>query len=134
MLKLLLAAVVLVCTVAFAFADYHNEEDDDEEEIGWLIMLGGGVMYDQTYIGSNKHEFLPKPFFDITYSHDSFSFFASMKEGLGIEFEEEITDLSVQISADLREGREPGDDKILSGTPKIKNWFMLFGELSKVIC
>lgn len=129
-LKLLLAAVVMVCTVTFAFADYHNEEDDDDEEIGWQIMLGGGVMYDQTYIGSNKHEFLPMPFFDIRYSIDSFSFFASMEEGLGIEFEEEITELFVQIGANLGEGREPGDDKTLSGTPKIKNWFMLFGELS----
>ncbi len=129
-----MSVVLMAWSVNIGMANDDDDDDAGGPERPWELLVGGGIISESAYNGSDSMEFSPFPFIHAIYSTQYMDFFASIDEGVGVALKGKFWEslpISLSVAAALGDnGREISSSSLLKGTPELKNPYQLVGRLN----
>lgn len=107
------AAALLACTALMAVSAAHAQSATtaDNSTQPWHLTIGGGALYQPSYLGSDHYDVDPLPLFDLRYAD---KFFLSTRDGLGANLLESSNWRAGPVLK-YRMARDQDDDDALRG-------------------
>lgn len=108
-MRRVLAATLLACAALVA-AGAHAQSTKDADQ--FHLTIGGGAIYQPTYLGSDNYDADPLPLFDLRYADRAF---LSTRDGAGLNLVEPGSNWRAGPVIKYRMARDQDDDSALRG-------------------